>query len=89
MIEKDNNQQPASVQPSIKDGSLCPLCHQANHCAMAAQKDPAACWCHHTAVPQQLLDQIPPENRGMSCVCKDCVDRFNEQLRNKRENNNI
>lgn len=72
----------ANTQSSMNDGSLCPICHQENHCAMVAGKDPATCWCHHTAVPQQLLEQIPPENRGISCVCKDCVDRFNERVQN-------
>jgi hypothetical protein len=54
----------------------CPLCHRANACAIVANEDPLTCWCMSTKVPEELLKRIPEAQRGMSCVCKHCVDEY-------------
>ncbi|MGI5939950.1 MAG: cysteine-rich CWC family protein [Thermoleophilia bacterium] len=53
------------------DVSRCPLCGQPNDCG-AARGDPT-CWCRSVTIPQEVLDRIPPEARGVACVCRKCA----------------
>ena len=59
------------------DASLCPLCQQANQCAMEVEKasgiPQAACWCTTRKIDVALLSQIPPESRGLACICARCA----------------
>ena len=67
----------------------CPLCGQPNDCGIVAGA--ATCWCCETAIPAEVLEKIPPEARGIACVCKTCatgrrspeetLERFHELLR--------
>lgn len=57
---------------------ICPICQQANICAVDAGKDPLTCWCMLTKIPKGLLEQIPKEQRGQSCVCQSCITHYNE-----------
>lgn len=54
----------------------CPLCGKDNHCAMAAGKDVAACWCVAEHFPPELLAAVPPEDRNRRCICKNCVQQY-------------
>ena len=57
----------------------CPICGQDNKCTRNEE-----CWCMETEVPEELLSRIPEENRG-SCVCKSCVEKFNEEIKPFKE----
>ncbi|WP_081474701.1 cysteine-rich CWC family protein [Acidovorax radicis] len=53
--------------------SVCPLCGQANLCAIAAGQPAESCWCMapHTIAPAALA-ALPPEQRGKTCICPAC-----------------
>ncbi len=63
---------------SLPDASHCPLCGQLNGCGALRQQSSAAmeCWCFNLEIPEPLLDQLPPEQRHNSCVCRRCVEDF-------------
>ena len=59
------------------DPVLCPLCGQANQCAMevaraTGQKQPP-CWCSRTRFEAELLARIPEHARGTACICVACA----------------
>ncbi|MCW8883984.1 MAG: cysteine-rich CWC family protein [Motiliproteus sp.] len=59
----------------------CPLCGEENSCAMASNNSNSEtpCWCFSDKVPEALLKQLPPHQRGKVCVCRRCVDSFKSQ----------
>lgn len=59
--------------------SLCPLCGQENNCVVEKGLDPATCWCMFTKVPSELLDSVPESERRKSCICKECINKYNEE----------
>ena len=59
--------------PTI-DTSQCPLCQQNNFCEMNAD---VPCWCTKSEVKAELLKQVPKELSRKSCICKECIDKFN------------
>jgi len=60
--------------------SLCPLCHEANACAMewakATGQAAPRCWCVDAVFTPALMAQIPEHAKGMSCVCARCAQRL-------------
>lgn len=54
---------------------ICPICKKENKCAAVLGTDPMKCWCMTINVPKELLATIPEEERGKSCVCKECVEK--------------
>lgn len=64
----------------------CPLCGGDASCAVvAANGAPVTdCWCFHVDIPQALLERIPPEQRGKSCLCFACLARFHAALERER-----
>ncbi|WP_421924442.1 cysteine-rich CWC family protein [Paenibacillus luteus] len=42
----------------------------------AVNEDQANCWCFYEKFPQELLQQLPDEQRGKACICKSCLDTF-------------
>lgn len=61
------------LMPAI-DINQCPLCQQNNLCAVNGS-DP--CWCVSCDIKRELLTQVPQELSGKSCICKNCIDKFN------------
>ncbi len=62
------------------DAGRCPLCGNPNNCQLftpAAYKGP--CWCAKMDFPEALLKQVPEEMRNKSCICRDCVAKFNQR----------
>jgi hypothetical protein len=53
------------------DPSLCPLCGRPNECA--ALRGESECWCKTVVVPQDVMDRVPMEARGVACVCRECA----------------
>jgi hypothetical protein len=67
----------ASDHPAVVNASLCPLCGQANRCAMevarATGQPPGDCWCARLDFGADLLARVPPEARRLACICEDCA----------------
>ena len=55
------------------DTKSCPLCGEANECAMAAGRDPESCWCMNAVMDPAALASIPAEAQGKVCICPRCA----------------
>jgi hypothetical protein len=57
--------------------SACPLCGQANACAMEAERRTGIaqppCWCLSAAFDARALERIPEASRGVACICERCA----------------
>jgi hypothetical protein len=55
----------------------CPLCGQANQCAMEGERVTGIaqppCWCTQANFSQELLEQLPADARGQACICAACA----------------
>ncbi|MDZ7921868.1 cysteine-rich CWC family protein [Rhodoferax sp.] len=63
--------------PSPTAPEVCPLCGQANQCAMeleraTGQKQPP-CWCTQATFSAELLANVPAADRGKACICAACA----------------
>jgi hypothetical protein len=58
----------------------CPICGRDNNCHACTVGSVHNCWCMSTEIPKALLDMIPEEYRENACVCKKCVDNFNNGM---------
>lgn len=66
------------------DPALCPLCGQANLCAMEqarASGTPATepCWCTQIDFGADLLARVPEAARRVSCICAVCAQTAKAQ----------
>ncbi|SEL86431.1 Cysteine-rich CWC [Colwellia chukchiensis] len=59
---------------SSQESQLCPLCQQANHCAVNAN---TPCWCVNHEVKPALLAQVPSAMANKVCICQQCIEKFN------------
>ena len=57
------------------DTTICPLCHQSNGCMMHTND---RCWCVDVTVPQGLIDLVPLELLRQACICRSCIEKYNE-----------
>ena len=59
------------------DATRCPLCQQANQCAMEIEKTSgiaqAPCWCMQWTFDPVLLSRLPAQSRGVACICHNCA----------------
>jgi len=55
------------------DTTRCPLCGEANECAVAAGRDPESCWCMTATMSASALAAIPAEAQGKVCICTRCA----------------
>lgn len=53
--------------------SNCPICQKANQCQVEKGKD---CWCAQEKIPNELIETLPKDKQGKSCLCLTCVQRF-------------
>ncbi|MES2974505.1 MAG: cysteine-rich CWC family protein [Pseudomonadota bacterium] len=62
---------------SMPDPVLCPLCGQANRCAMEVERETGVrqppCWCTQASFSAELLSRIPPASRNKACICAACA----------------
>jgi hypothetical protein len=63
--------QSAGVTEMEIDPARCPLCGKDNKCGMVAGA--SKCWCFNTSVDCAVLAQLPPEAKGVACVCEACA----------------
>lgn len=64
---------PTMTTPPIPTALQCPLCRQANQCAVAAGLPPETCWCMTASVAPEALAGIPAAARGQVCICPLCA----------------
>jgi hypothetical protein len=57
----------------MSDEHSCPLCGQPNSCALAAGQSTSACWCAGVKLTRELLERLPVEHRGATCICAACA----------------
>lgn len=66
------------------DPRLCPLCGQANQCAMEIEKQTGVpqgeCWCCSASISAELLSQIPQTQKNQACVCPACATKSSATL---------
>ena len=59
------------------DATRCPLCGQANVCAMEAERATGQpqpdCWCTQVVFDDALLDSLPAQALGLACICSACA----------------
>jgi hypothetical protein len=59
------------------DPARCPLCGQANACAMEAERLTGRvqppCWCLSASFATGVLERIPDMARGAACICERCA----------------
>jgi len=63
--------------PQAVNPCCCPLCGQANHCAMEmpqAGREQVPCWCTRETFSVSLLQRVPEPLRGQACICQACVN---------------
>nr|WP_145551692.1 cysteine-rich CWC family protein [Variovorax boronicumulans] len=62
--------------PPVPDARTCPLCGQANACVMASGDAARAadCWCMRASIGPEVLARVPPDARGLACVCARCAE---------------
>jgi hypothetical protein len=58
----------------MSSAGSCPLCGEANHCAMvsAVNAEPP-CWCTQASFTEELLASFPRGARGKVCICQRCA----------------
>jgi len=71
---------PAGIHTSSRpDPARCPLCGAGNGCAMEAARasgeTQAPCWCTEVDFRREVLEQLPPQSRGLACICRVCATR--------------
>lgn len=56
---------------------VCPLCGQANQCAMeierATGRKQPPCWCTQASFSAELLARLPDSARNQACICAACA----------------
>jgi prepilin-type processing-associated H-X9-DG protein/prepilin-type N-terminal cleavage/methylation domain-containing protein len=65
---------------SLINPAQCPLCGGPNDCQLcrpAARQD--GCWCVREEFPGELLAQVPDLFRNRACICRACVEKFQQQ----------
>ncbi|HSV48659.1 MAG TPA: cysteine-rich CWC family protein [Ramlibacter sp.] len=59
------------------DPARCPLCGQANRCAMELAKETGQpqppCWCMQADFSRSLLESVPADAQGKACICAACA----------------
>ena len=63
--------------PAPPDPQHCPLCGQANLCAMEAARltgqPQGPCWCTQVDFTRAALARIPAQARRKACICQACA----------------
>lgn len=63
--------------PPALDTTRCPLCGEANRCAVEIERETGVaqgpCWCLVATFTDALRERVPPEARGLACICARCA----------------
>lgn len=69
------------TSPSLSplQAAHCPLCGQANQCALAEGRPSEQCWCMAAVLNREALQALPAAVRGTRCICAVCGQQPMEQ----------
>lgn len=59
----------------MKNGK-CPICGKDNSCGMLNGVPHEECWCTKVKVEKEMLEAIPEEYKGLSCICLNCISLY-------------
>lgn len=59
-------------QKALSDQDCCPLCGESNRCA-SARGEAEECWCMNVKIPKEVLQRVPDQLKGKSCICQTCT----------------
>ncbi|KPK14721.1 MAG: hypothetical protein AMJ62_11965 [Myxococcales bacterium SG8_38] len=62
-----------SQSRDFADATKCPLCGEANACAIAAGQGAEMCWCMSVVIDPEAIARIPAEAQGKVCICERCA----------------
>ena len=66
------------------DPTPCPICKSPNACGIERARitgdHTERCWCFDTVMSEDVLEQVPDEAKGVSCVCAKCAGGDVEQV---------
>ena len=57
----------------LSPAAACPLCGQANQCAIAEGQDASGCWCMTATIATSALSALAPASWGQRCICPGCA----------------
>ncbi|WP_339340241.1 cysteine-rich CWC family protein [uncultured Oceanicoccus sp.] len=60
----------------------CPLCGQANLCAIANNAEAKHCWCMDATIPPSLIEQANQGSDEKICICQTCAQQTNLLAKN-------
>ncbi|HBI04364.1 MAG TPA: hypothetical protein DDY49_10105 [Paenibacillaceae bacterium] len=55
------------------------MCGNDNQCGNEAGKPHGTCWCDTAGFPEGIFQLIPDEQRGKSCICPDCLNKYKKE----------
>ncbi|WP_019529637.1 cysteine-rich CWC family protein [Dasania marina] len=58
--------------------NLCPLCGNANLCAVELGDSIAQCWCSKVDISREALAAINAAEQGQRCICQPCASRVDQ-----------
>ena len=61
--------------PATTNQKSCPFCKKTNDCMIKSENP---CWCKDAVVSAKLVDMVPVELMRKSCICRECIELFNE-----------
>lgn len=60
------------------NNKYCPICGEENNC-MAETAEHGKCWCNQEKFPSGLFELVPAESIRKHCICKKCLDKYQEE----------
>ncbi|MCP3907017.1 MAG: cysteine-rich CWC family protein [Oceanicoccus sp.] len=55
----------------------CPICGEANGCAIANNAEASNCWCMEVNIPEELIEQANQRGDMKRCICQACAESVN------------
>ena len=62
----------------MTDELICPFCGAANQCMVNSEQP---CWCIDVQVPASLIELLPNEFKNKSCICAQCINLYNRDIK--------
>ncbi|WP_144212614.1 cysteine-rich CWC family protein [Shewanella donghaensis] len=55
---------------------ICPVCQQANQCAVSVGKSIQDCWCLAQSTKASIIPRVLDDLKGQACVCQSCYKKL-------------
>ncbi|MCR8921477.1 cysteine-rich CWC family protein [Dasania sp. GY-MA-18] len=60
------------------DKDRCPLCGNANLCAVNQGGSITQCWCSKATINPAALAAVSADDQGQRCICQQCASRVDQ-----------